>query len=140
MSIGTPIVDKDSMAQGRMNTDDEDAGNRSDENTENVDTPWMSLVDTVLSFVKHGFSSETPDNVLKVALSTFTDLEFRESVHKLLKHCNLCDLPFRHNTQRRTECSALLTDITQKIQLLDDAGSLQYLSCDIIGLSRIPKF
>ena len=84
MSTGSPIVDKESMAQGKMNTDDEDAGNRSDDNTENADTPGMSLVDTVLFFVMHGFSSGTPDNALKIALSTFTDLEFRESVHKLL--------------------------------------------------------
>ena len=133
--------DKDSTPQNGMDTDvDAGNGNGSDDDTGNVDTPGMPLVDTVLSFVMHGLNSGTPDNVLKIALSTFTVLEVRESVRKLWKHCNLRDLPVRHNTQRRTECSALLTDIIQKFQYLDEAGTVPYLCCDVIGLSRIPKF
>ena len=133
--------DKDSTPQNGMDTDvDAGNGNGSDDDTGNVNTPGMPLVDTVLSFVMHGLNSGTPDNVLKIAFSTFTVLEVRESVRKLWKHCNLGDLSVRHNTQRRTECSALLTDIIQKLQYLDEAGTVPYLCCDVIGLSRIPKF
>ena len=64
----------------------------------------MPLVNTVLSFVMHGFSSRTPNNVLKVSLSTFTVLQIRE-----------------------LECSALLTDIIQKLKYLDEAGIVPYL-------------
>ena len=139
--MGTLMDDKDSTPQNGMDTDvDAGNGNGSDEDTGNVDTPGMPLVDTVLSFVMHGLNSGTPDNVLKIALGTITVLEVQESVRKLWKNCNLGDLPVRNNTQRRTECSALLTDIIQKFQYLDEAGAVPYLCCDVIGLSRIPKF
>ena len=89
----------------------------------------------------HGLNSGTPDNVLKIALSTFTVLEVRESVRKYGNIVIWVTSQFdRHNTQRRTECSALLTDIIQKLQYFDEAGTVPYLCCDVIGLSRIPKF
>ena len=61
--------DKDSSPQNGMDTDvDAFNGNGSDDDTGNVDTLGMPLVDTVLSFVMHGLNFGTPDNVLKIAL------------------------------------------------------------------------
>ena len=57
----------------------------------------------------------TAENVLKVASSTFTINEVRQSVCKLWEYCKLGDVPVRNNTQRRTEYSALLNDLIQKL-------------------------
>ena len=100
----------------------------------------VPLVDTVLCFVMNGLNTETAENVLKVASSTFTINEVRQSVCKLWEYCKLGDVPVRNNTQRRTECSALLNDLIQKLQSLDETGKIPYLCCDVIGLSRIPRF
>ena len=115
-------------------------GTNKDDSTGDEIGNAVPLVDTVLCFVMNGLNTGTAENVLKVASNTFTINELRHSVCKLWEYCKLGDVPVRNNTQRRTECSALLNDLIQKLQSLDETGKIPYLCCDVIGLSRIPRF
>ena len=69
------------------------------------------IVNTVLSFVRHGMNVSTETNTITVANSTFSLGEIKDTSVVFWEKCNLGNPPVRQTSVHRTQAEAMLTDI-----------------------------
>ena len=68
-------------------------------------------MNTVLSFVRHGMNVGTETNTIKVANSTFSLGEIKDTSVVFWEKCNLGNPPVRQTSVHQTHAEAMLTDI-----------------------------
>ena len=98
------------------------------------------IVNTVLSFVRHGMNIGTETNTIKVANSTFSLGEIKEASVVFWEKCNLGNPPVRQTSVHRTQAEAMLTDIVDMMRKLESEDKMPILYVDVLGLAYFPKF
>ena len=94
----------------------------------------------MLTYLLHGLNTATVTNIHKVAVDTFSWPETKEAATLLWSAADLGKPPVKRSQTDSGKCAALMTDIINAIQKLDDTNKLPYFVIDAIGLSRLPKF
>lgn len=102
--------------------------------------PMNMVINTVLAMMNHGLNSGTRPNVDHVAESTFDLLEVKNAAAELWALFDLGDAPRRHSTKTRSECSALISDILDKLTEMGEKVVLPKFFIDPDDLGRIPSF
>ena len=98
------------------------------------------IVNTVLSFVRHGMNIGTETNTIKVANSTFSLGEIKDASVVFWEKCNLGNPPVRQTSVHRTQAEAMLTDIVDMMRKLESEDKMPILYVDVLGLAYFPKF
>ena len=98
------------------------------------------IVNTVLSFVRHGMNIGTETNTIKVANSTFSLGEIKDASVVFWEKCNLGSPPVRQTSVHRTQAEAMLTDIVDMMRKLESEDKMPILYVDVLGQAYFPKF
>ena len=98
------------------------------------------IVNTVLSFVRHGMNVGTETNTIKVANSTFSLGEIKDASVVFWEKCSLGNPPVRQTSVHRTQAEAMLTDIVDMMRKLESEDKMPILYVDVLGLAYFPKF
>ena len=77
--------------------------------------PMNMVINTVLAMLTHGLNSGTRPNVEHVAETTFNSEEVKSAASVLWDHCGLGDPPRRVISKLRSECSAVINDVLDKL-------------------------
>ena len=98
------------------------------------------IVNTVLSFVRHGMNVGTETNTIKVANSTFSLGEIKDASVVFWEKCSLGNPPVRQTSVHRTQAEAMLIDIVDMMRKLESEDKIPILYVDVLGLAYFPKF
>ena len=98
------------------------------------------IVNTVLSFVRHGMNVGTETNTIKVANSTFSLGEIKDASVVFWEKCSPGNPPVRQTSVHRTQAEAMLTDIVDMMRKLESEDKMPILYVDVLGLAYFPKF
>ena len=98
------------------------------------------IVNTVLSFVRHGMNVGTETNTIKVANSTFSLGEIKDASVVFWEKCSLGNPPVQQTSVHRTQAEAMLTDIVDMMRQLESEDKMPILYVDVLGLAYFPKF
>ena len=98
------------------------------------------IVNTVLSFVRHGMNVGTETNTIKVANSTFSLGEIKDASVVFWEKCSLGNPPVRQTSVHRTQAEAMLTDIVDMMRKLESEDKMPILYVDVLVLAYFHKF